>query len=90
MGVSGWTRDVMITWDTYYEDLNNPANMSTLLIPEITIRTVGVEDTSHANLDAILTVEAVSQGFGDTLALVVASTGANGVDVTPAKKCVSE
>lgn len=45
---------------------------------------VGVEDTCDAHIDAILTLETICEGFSDTLALIVAGTRADWVDVTPA------
>ena len=46
-------------------------------------RTVGVEDACDADVDAVLAVVPVGQGFCDPLALVVAGTRADWVDVTP-------
>ncbi len=49
----------------------------------LTTGPVGVEDAGNAHVDAILVVEAVSQGLGDALALVIARAWADGVDVAP-------
>ena len=46
--------------------------------------TVGVEDTSNAHVNAILAVEAVSEGLGNALAFIIARAGANRVDMSPA------
>lgn len=46
--------------------------------------TVGVEDTDDTDVHAVLMMEAVCERLGDTLALVVASTNANGVHMSPA------
>lgn len=46
-------------------------------------RTIGVEDAGYADLDTILAVVAVGKGFCDPLALVVAGTRADWVDVAP-------
>ena len=51
-------------------------------------RTVRVEDTRDANVDTVLTVEAVGEGLCNALTFVVACTRANRVDVTPARKRV--
>jgi len=49
----------------------------------LTARPVGVEDTGDPNVNAILPLEAIGQGLSDPLALVVASTGPDRVDMTP-------
>lgn len=51
--------------------------------------TVRVENTRDTDIDTILTLEAVGEGLGHTLALVVASTGTDRVDVAPAVRDVS-
>ena len=43
----------------------------------------GVEDSGNSDLDVVLSHVAVREGLGDSLALVVARSGANAVDVTP-------
>ncbi len=45
-----------------------------------------LEDTGDTDVDAVLALEAVGEGLGDTLALVVARADADGVDVAPAAK----
>lgn len=47
-------------------------------------RTVSVEDASNPNINAILAVETVRQGFGYTFAFVVASARADRINVAPA------
>lgn len=42
-----------------------------------------VEDSGNSDIDAVLPHVAVRQGLGDSLALVVARSGTNTVDVTP-------
>lgn len=49
-----------------------------------TARTVGVEDTSDTDVDAILTLIIVGQGLGDTFPLIITSTNTDGVDIAPA------
>lgn len=45
--------------------------------------TEGVEDTCDSDVDTVLPHVTVSQGLGDSLALVVACSGTDAVDVTP-------
>ena len=46
-------------------------------------RTKGVENTGDTDVDTVLAHVAIGEGLGHTLALVVARTGADTVDVTP-------
>ena len=46
--------------------------------------TVGIENTSDADVNAILAMEAVRQSLGNALALVVAGTRPDRVDMSPA------
>ena len=46
--------------------------------------TVGVEDTSNADVNTVLTMESVSQSLRNTLSFVVASTRADWVHMSPA------
>eukprot|EP00825_Cyclidium_porcatum_P046001 TRINITY_DN7135_c0_g1_i18.p2 TRINITY_DN7135_c0_g1~~TRINITY_DN7135_c0_g1_i18.p2 ORF type:complete len:288 (+),score=22.95 TRINITY_DN7135_c0_g1_i18:614-1477(+) len=46
-------------------------------------RPVGVEDAGDADIELVLAVIIEEQGFGTTLAFVVAATRADGVDVAP-------
>jgi hypothetical protein len=46
-------------------------------------RAVGVEDADDADVHAVLTVVVEEEGFSDTLALVIAGAGADGIDVAP-------
>lgn len=48
-------------------------------------RTIGVEQTSHAHGQTVLTVVGKKQGFGAAFALVVAGAQANGIDVAPVR-----
>lgn len=52
---------------------------------QLTAGTIGVEDTGDANVNAILSLEPVCEGFSNTLTLVVTSTRTDGVDMSPAK-----
>ena len=47
-------------------------------------RTVSIKDPRYSDIDAILMVETIRQGFRDALTLIVTSAYTNGVDVTPA------
>ena len=62
--------------------------------PGLTPRPISVEDSRNANLDAILALKAIRQGFGDALPFIIASTGSDGIDMSPAslyeKGCVQE
>lgn len=51
---------------------------------KLTSGTVSVEDTRNAHVDAILTLEAVGEGFSDTFTFIIASARADWVDMTPA------
>ncbi len=44
---------------------------------------IGVEDARHLDLQRVLAVVIKKQGLGATLAFVVATTDANGIDVAP-------
>ena len=48
-------------------------------------RTVSIKDPRYSDIDAILMMETVRQGFSDALTLIVTSAYTNGVDMTPAK-----
>jgi hypothetical protein len=45
--------------------------------------TESVEDSGHSDLDVVLSHVTVSESLGDSLSLVVTSSGTNTVDVTP-------
>lgn len=47
-------------------------------------RTVSIKDAGDSNVNAVLAMESVRQSFSYTFAFVIASTGSDGVDVTPA------
>ena len=64
------------------ERLDNEVGDDTAIVG-IHARTKGVEDTGDTDIDAILTHIAVREGLGDTLALVVACTRTDAVDMTP-------
>jgi hypothetical protein len=51
---------------------------------KLTSGSVSVEDTRNAHVDAVLTLEAICEGFSDTFPFIIASARADWVDVTPA------
>ena len=58
--------------------------MSTLLTLKMAIHTVGVEDTGHADVNAVLTVVAIRERLRDTLTLVITCARTNRVHIAPA------
>ena len=54
------------------------------------LHTVRVENTRNTDINTVLTVVAIGQGFSDTLSFVIACTVTNRVDMTPAEGDVSE
>ncbi len=51
--------------------------------------TIRVEDAHHADIDAVLAMEAVCQGLRDTLAFIVTCARTDWVYMTPANGTVS-
>lgn len=51
--------------------------------------TESIKNTSNTNFYTILAVKAISEGFCNALAFVVAGTDPNGVDITPTGNAVN-
>jgi hypothetical protein len=45
--------------------------------------TVSIKNSRNADVNSILTLKSVSQGFGDTLTLVITSTRADRINMAP-------
>ena len=51
-------------------------------IVRVHVRTVGVEDTHHANVEIVGTVVVEEDGLSGSLTLIVARTGSDGVHIS--------
>lgn len=57
---------------------------------QLTPRAIGVKDTGNTDVDAVLTLETIGQRLCHSLALVVASTGSDRVDMSPAMRSLGQ
>lgn len=58
--------------------------MNRMLKSKTAIRTVGIEDTGHADINAVLTMVAIRERLRDTLTLVITCARTNRVHIAPA------
>lgn len=70
--------------DTYCEGLCDAMSMNTMLNLRTTRRTIGVEDTGHTDINAVLTVVAIRERLRNTLTLVITSARTDRVHIAPA------